>query len=328
MVSQRIDWAREEVEATVADYLRMLTLELNGQHYNKTEHRRNLVGMLNNRSHSSVEFKHQNISAALIELGYPPIKGYKPAWNYQGLILEVLEEHLLVNEELHAAIRAAVEQPATTSDAIPTDQVWVERPTVAEVPTRRESPLPQFSPVQRDYLAQEARNRSLGKAGEEWVAALEAKRLHEAGKKRLAARVEHVASTQGDGLGYDVLSFELDGKERLIEVKTTTFGKLTPFYVSRNEIARSEADAEVFHLYRVFEFRERPRLFGIPGSITKSFDLQAVSYLARLAGWRNCEIPTRPSGRGTRRCPPSPRRGSSRSGSRGGPQGRASPSHS
>lgn len=27
------DWSREEVEACVADYLRMLTLQLNGQRY-------------------------------------------------------------------------------------------------------------------------------------------------------------------------------------------------------------------------------------------------------------------------------------------------------
>jgi hypothetical protein len=33
-------WSREEVEATVADYLHMLTMHLAGQHYNKTNHRR------------------------------------------------------------------------------------------------------------------------------------------------------------------------------------------------------------------------------------------------------------------------------------------------
>ena len=35
-----MDWTREEVEAIVADYLKMLTLELAGQSYNKTEHRK------------------------------------------------------------------------------------------------------------------------------------------------------------------------------------------------------------------------------------------------------------------------------------------------
>jgi hypothetical protein len=32
-----MDWSREEVEAIVADYLHMLTLELAGQSYSKTD---------------------------------------------------------------------------------------------------------------------------------------------------------------------------------------------------------------------------------------------------------------------------------------------------
>lgn len=56
-----MDWSREEVEAIVADYLHMLTLELSGQSYNKTEHRRRLQAKLNQRSDGSIEFKHCNI---------------------------------------------------------------------------------------------------------------------------------------------------------------------------------------------------------------------------------------------------------------------------
>src|SRR5690606_33207345 len=151
----------------------------------------------------------------------------------------------------------------------------------------RETPAsyaPRFSPARRDYLAQEARNRSLGRAGELFVLEVEARRLHAAGKRTLGNRVDHVAVTRGDGLGYDVLSFEEDGRERLIEVKTTAFGELTPFYVSRNELARSEADAASYRLYRLFDFRQRPRLFSLPGAIAGHCQLDAVSYLARLAG--------------------------------------------
>ena len=161
--------------------------------------------------------------------------------------------------------------------------VWVPSPKAAgrvrEVPPNY---APRFSPAKRDYLAREARNRSLGRAGEEFVLELEVRRLHMAGKKALSERVEHVAATRGDGLGYDVLSFEEDGRERLIEVKTTSFGELTPFFVSRNELARSETDAERFRLYRLFDFRERPRLFDLPGAIALHCRLDPVSYLARL----------------------------------------------
>jgi hypothetical protein len=54
-------WSREEVEAAVADYLHMLTLELSGQAYNKSEHRRILQTKLRDRSDGSIERKHQNI---------------------------------------------------------------------------------------------------------------------------------------------------------------------------------------------------------------------------------------------------------------------------
>ncbi|MHC9084267.1 protein NO VEIN domain-containing protein [Luteimonas sp. RIT-PG2_3] len=59
---------------------------------------------------------------------------------------------------------------------------------------------------------------------------------------------------------FDVLSYEESGRERLIDVKTTPFGQLTPFYVSRNELARSEIDAEIYRLYRIFNFRDRPSM--------------------------------------------------------------------
>ena len=100
----------------------------------------------------------------------------------------------------------------------------------------------------------------------------------------LADKVEHAAATRGDGQGFDVLSFEPDGREKLIEVKTTAFGQLTPFYVSRNELARSRTDAERYQLYRVFGFRDRPRLFAIPGAIDGACRLEAATCLARVGG--------------------------------------------
>ncbi|MGN7726478.1 DUF3883 domain-containing protein [Luteimonas sp. 22616] len=283
-MAERIDWSREEVEACVADYLRMLTLELNGQRYNKTVHANALMKFLNGRNRASVEFKHANVSAVMIALGYPYIDGYKPRGNYQAMLVDAVEAQLLANDELQASVQAAVLRPATAAAVADLANVWVPTPKPARVKEAPAGYAPNFSPAKRDYLAQEARNRSLGRAGELFIAELESRRLHAAGKKVLANRVEHVAATQGDGLGFDVLSFENSGRERLIEVKTTTFGQLTPFYVSRNELARSKADAEIYRLYRVFDFRDRPRLFDLPGAISASCNLEAASYLARVAG--------------------------------------------
>lgn len=279
------NWSRMEVEACVADYLRMLALQLNGQRFNKTERIQALMQRLDGRSKSSVEYKFRNISAVMQELGWPTVNGFKALENYQLLLLHVVEEQLLADPVLQAAAENAVQRPAVATDTDPTEQAWVLTPRPGG--RTREAPpdyAPRFSPARRDYLAQEARNRSLGRAGELFVLSLEARRLHAAGKRVLSERVEHVAATQGDGLGFDVLSFEEDGRERLIEVKTTAFGELTPFFVSRNELARSERDAPQYHLYRLFDFRDRPRLFGLPGAIADHCQLDAISYVARLAG--------------------------------------------
>lgn len=283
-MAKRVDWSREEVEACVADYLQMLALQLNGQRYNKTEHADALMQRLNGRNRASVEFKHANISAVMIALGYPYIDGYKPRGNYQALLVDAVEAQLLANDALQAAVEAAVLRPAIAMAVAEAASVWVPTPRPARVKETPARYVPSFSPAKRDYLAQEARNRSLGRAGELFVVELEARRLHAAGKKTLSERVEHVAGTKGDGLGYDVLSFEESGRERLIEVKTTAFGQLTPFYVSRNEVARSEVDADIYRVYRLFNFRARPKLFDLAGAIGASCEVEAVSFLARVAG--------------------------------------------
>lgn len=281
-MAQGENWSRLEVEACVAEYLTMLTLELNGQRYSKTEHAKALMLRLDGRSRQSIEFKHCNISAVMLALGFPYIDGYKPRGNYQGILLDVVEAQVQTNGELQDAAQAAVLRPATAAALGASEAIWVPAPKPSRIREMPASYMPRFSPAKRDYLAQETRNRSLGRAGELFVVELEARRLHSAGKKALSERIEHVAASRGDGLGYDVLSFEEDGRERLIEVKTTAFGELTPFFVSRNELARSEADAERYHLYRVFDFRQRARLFQLHGAITASCTLEPTTYLARL----------------------------------------------
>jgi hypothetical protein len=274
-----MDWSREEVEAIVADYLQMLTLELSGQSYNKTEHRRRLQGKLNARSDASIEFKHSNISAAMIDLGFPYIRGYQPRANYQALLAVVAEEQVRGKATLDQAALAAVQQPAVTPLQTDFSKVKSDAPKRQHQVVEASKPL-LFKAVKRDYLEREAQNRSLGLAGEEFIVQFEHWRLIELGQHRLADRVEHVSQSKGDGLGYDVLSFESDGKERLIEVKTTTFGRDTPFFVSRGELALSKGARDQFHLYRLFEFRKSPRLFDLPGALDQHCLLDPVTYRA------------------------------------------------
>lgn len=279
-----MDWSREEVEAIVADYLKMLTLELTGQSFNKTAHRRLLQTKLNGRSDASIEFKHCNISAAMIDLGFPYIRGYQPRANYQALLGQIAEEQVMSAVSLDHAALAAVQQPAATPVLTDFRNVKATAPSRHDQRTMSEPRNPLlFKGVKRDYLEREAQNRSLGLAGEEFVLMFEHWRLIELGQLKLADKVEHVSKSKGDGLGYDVLSFETDGQERLIEVKTTTFGRDTPFFVSRGELALSQGAKDQFHLYRLFEFRTAPRLFDLPGALEQHCMLDPITYRASFS---------------------------------------------
>lgn len=280
------NWSRVEVEAIVADYVSMLDAELRGESYSKTAHRRALSAMLDHRSDGSIERKHQNISAILIELGYPYIDGYKPLGNYQTLLFEVVKERVTQDRELAETVAASVTEPAgvaTVHDILarleqPPDPA---PPTYKRVAERFEADGRATETI--NYLEREARNSSLGRAGEEFVLEFERTRLRSHGENKLADHVEHVSRTRGDGLGFDIRSFELDGRDRFIEVKTTSYGKATPFFVSRNELRVSQAHAESYHLYRVFRFRRDPHLYSVRGALDKAFSLDPVEFEARVA---------------------------------------------
>lgn len=274
-----MDWSRLEVEAIVADYLQMLTLELAGQTYNKTIHRRKLQEKLQDRSDASIEFKHGNVSAAMIDLRFPYIRGYKPRSNYQALLAMVAAEQIRGKTTLDSVALAAVQQPASVPALIDFSKVKSDAP---QKQNRTAEPLNHllFRATKRDYLEREAQNQSLGLAGEEFIVQFEHWRLTQLGLPRLADKVDHISQSKGDGLGYDVLSFEPDGKERFIEVKTTTFGRDTPFFISRGELALSHGAKDQFHLYRLFEFRKAPRLFDLKGTLDQHCVLDPVTYRA------------------------------------------------
>ena len=269
------------MDAAVQDYLDMLALERSGKPYTKKEHNRVLRQRLQGRSHGSVEFKHQNISAVLAGMGLPYIDGYKPRGNVQALLREVVGERVSpLIDELTREV-SAPQEALTVPDVL---SIRVEPPKnrlmVAEEPA--EYVVSRRSPKPFDYVQQEAANKSLGDAGETLIMVYEQTRLERAGKDHLARNVEHVAKTVGDHLGYDIHSYEETGRDRFVEVKTTRYGKRTPFYISAGEIRFSKANSDAYQLYRVFEFRERPKLFTLPGDVERNVTLRATNYRAYL----------------------------------------------
>ena len=89
---------------------------------------------------------------------------------------------------------------------------------------------------------------------ENYVRELEINRLTGGGRIDLAGLIERVA-TRDVSAGYDIRSFELDGSDRYIEVKSST-GTGIRFFLSRNEwrfLAGHDADAWIYFVPRVHE---------------------------------------------------------------------------
>ncbi len=276
------DWSRIEVEATVADYFAMFDLQLRGVPYVKTEHIRHLGSLLSNRSEGAIQYKYGNISAVLDDLGLPFIDGFKPYQNYQQLLFDVVDARVHADKPLLTLIKARAEEPAEAPVVGNILDVLVEPP----IPEKPEYPVPprvkaggNFHPV--DYVALEAQNRSLGKAGEEFALRFERARLQNAGKANLADKVEWVSADRGDWFGFDIKSYERDGTDRFIEVKTTRHGKRTPFFASRNEVSTSMELDERYHLYRTFSFDRDAKLFMLYGRLDRSCRLDPISFEAR-----------------------------------------------
>jgi hypothetical protein len=250
----------------------MLDAELSRRPYVKSRHSAALMERIG-RTHRSVEFKHQNISAVLDELGLPWIPGYKPKRNYQSAIFGAIDRYLsgrdLPYQQAPPALLQAEEDEASVFTDAPPLEPEKERPWELERVIRK------FDPVERDF-----RNRSLGKAGEAFVLDVERKNLIDMERPDLARNIRWVAAEEGDGAGYDILSFDSSGKERLIEVKTTNGAAKTPFFLTRNEQQTAVARAESWRLYRVHLFAQTPRIFTLAPPLEAKLHLRTEAWRA------------------------------------------------
>ena len=275
------NWSRAEVEAAVQDYLDMLRFQLAGETFNKSERNRRLRERLDDRSRQAVEYKHANISAILDALGLDYIDGYKPRGNVQSLLRDVVQERIPPVLDFLRRDVAAPQSPLAVDDVLGI-RVDPPKPDLTAREARPEFVVSTGSRGSVNYVQQEAMNQSLGDAGEALIVTYERTRLERAGKDHLARNVEQVSKTQGDHVGYDIHSYEESGRDRCVEVKTTRYGKRTPFYMSAGELRFSKAHSNVYQLYRVFEFRKQPKLFTLPGDVAGHVVLQAVNYRAHF----------------------------------------------
>ena len=273
------DWSQAEVDATVASYFDMLMLEANEGYYKKTEFNAALRQQLQGRSKASVELKHQNVSAVLNSMGLPFIPGYKPRSNAQLLLRKSVQKFVLDHVDLVRKVVDALEDVKTPSEQ--KFKAVVVDPPPLETVAKLETIAPRVRlPRKVDFAARDESNRELGRAGEQWVLEFEHQRLLEANLPELVQGVDWVSDRLGDGAGYDILSFELAGQSRFIEVKTTNGAHGSSFIISRNELDFSKEVGEAFFLYRLFQFRRSPGLYLLQGDVSKHLYLEPVDFRA------------------------------------------------
>ena len=250
-----------------------------GRPYSKAEHNRLLQAMIG-RPRGSIEYKHQNISAVLKGLGEDWIPGYKPAFNFQASLEDAVVRWLDRHPEWLAPAARRAMGPAP-SELREEPMLWIGPP-----PTHSNAPPPdeleQMTALARKYdvAERDARNRALGRAGEERVLVHERASLRAAGRTDLAERIRWVSHVDGDGAGYDIQSFDTDGRDRLIEVKTTNGWERTPFHITRNELAVAEERRSDWHWCGSGISRGSREAFELRPPLEAHVALMATSYQA------------------------------------------------
>jgi hypothetical protein len=271
------DWTDDENDLLVADYSDMLKMNLAGRFDFEKKARYVAMADLIGRSWKSVERKHQNVSTVMLTLGLPRVTGLPPLVHVQAKSLAEAIEHYITNH------------PEFVDASMPDAPAIKESELFQDPPERSEDPNLRFEPMRRmirkfDPVPRDARNRALGRRGEEFVVEQEERLLHSAGRRELARAVRWVAREDGDGAGYDVKSFDpLTSSERLIEVKTTYGGKRTPFFLTRNEESPSRERPDAFVPYRLYDFGADPRIFRLHHPLEAAVTLRTESWRASFS---------------------------------------------
>lgn len=266
------DWSDEQQDLIVADYFAMLQADLAGEKINKAEHNR-VLQALTRRSRGSIERKHMNITAALIGLEMKTLPGYAPNDNFQRSIVSAIGRFL----DAHPVL--SYEEPRRVEGLAAPGSMFLEPPPPLSDLKRDVDPRLERVARKHDRAQRDARNRALGRAGEECVLEFERRRLHDGGAPDLSKRVRWVADLEGDGHGYDIHSFAQSGEDRLIEVKTTNGPRTTPFFLSRNE-ERVSRERKEFRIYRLYDFENGPKLFKLPPPLRDGVKLETEVWKA------------------------------------------------
>jgi len=135
-----------------------------------------------------------------------------------------------------------------------------------------------------DYSKQSKKNKRIGDRGEQIVLKAERDFLESNGKPELANKIEQT-SKYNDSAGYDIVSYDLDGNKKFIEVKSTI--RPTGFsniFISSNELEVAEIK-ENYYFYIVYNVGDKkPIIWKIKSAdFLKDENIEKKAILYKLA---------------------------------------------
>lgn len=122
------------------------------------------------------------------------------------------------------------------------------------------------NPGKADYSARSKRFKTIGDRGEQIVVMAERQALKKMGRDDLARKVDQI-SKRDDSVGYDIRSYDRDGKEKFIEVKSTIKSAgLVDIFISANEHIKA-INKENYYIYIVHEVGSKaPSIWPVKGA--------------------------------------------------------------
>jgi truncated hemoglobin YjbI len=235
-VDKRLSDAEQSMKAQVADF------ETAARSYYEKRLEQMYRGTLYRKRSGSAQFEKalQDFSEAIAEVDAINQVLLTGVWLYQ--YKDYLAKRSVNHEPQETKERRIFRAFTGVTDGIPS-------------PHERKEPEPPQStyrtPRKIDWDAVNEKHKLTGMEGEEIVVAIEKAYLVSIDKPDLADRVQHVSVEQGDGLGYDVLSYFPDGSQKFIEVKTTTNSVGASFSISRNELLFLKENRATAFIYRL-----------------------------------------------------------------------------
>lgn len=180
---------------------------------------------LNNRNFTEADFINDisNYTKSYLDIIKDPLSS---------IILENLDEAVFTKENQKSKIDYNYELP----EFHPIDIRKENKSAVSHQPNTKRLSVP---------------SKKVGNAGEVYVYEYEKSKLLKMGRPDLAAKIVKQYAISNDFPGYDIQSFDENGEEIYIEVKSTKGKKKNSFEISVNEIKSAKKYGKKYYIYQV-----------------------------------------------------------------------------